>query len=613
MDGTSVAMGPSASRCRGTSRELVMIHRKSFVPFGRAARLAGVVSTFTLAACAADTQSLSPSDEVGGERGPDSLSADDSVDTQDQISRGGGLAGRGGIGGVLVADPVDLDPQATLLASGTGWQRFAVRGAMTDPDTGAVRDANDEVVVIRGAKSIDTSPLGAKTKTSLKADFRASAASGKDEDDDTIYFVHKPTADAIEAAPQQPGNVALFSSCNNYDKTYSRHVSGSKAFSHHLGTQSGNFTGSADFDGNVSGDVNANVVLRIKRTQTYILGCQTYAAAFKRLDVAGNASAHGHVKVDGRYEREWHYSKQVAKPSLGSFDFWAGPIPVHVGFNLPIDVGMDASALATVNADVDVTGNGNFAIQCTKDDCDGSKNVTYGFTNNKTPTASVSAKVDVTPWVQASVRGYLYSESIAYAQVGVKPKLPSSLFFYYGNQCGDGDGDGTNEWVRALTLDVGVGVDVTAKVSLLGSSVWSHDWSVLGRKSVGFWDLMPGGSSALSPMLKGSRTPLTSGMPTSSLYQARVSGGMRPCWPYADALTYTMAWGDGSTETINMPAGQLFVRDHGYGSKGLKTLALTTVRDAAGRTIGKTTTSNIVPFMNLGQIIETPDLVAIDP
>ena len=517
------------------------------------------------------------------------------IDTAGDPTRGTTVGGTtvGGAGGVAGL------PSAVLMDSGSRWQKMKVQGTLKDADTGAAKDANDEIVIVRGRTAIDAAPLGAKTKAALKADFRGTALDDRDEDEDTVYVVHKPSADAVEA-PLPKGGVAVsnFSSCDNYDKTYSDSLSGSKPFSHHVGNQSGAFTGSADLDGSVSANVGANVVLRIKRAQTYIFGCRTYAAAFKRLDVSGNASAQARVRANGHFQKAWHYEKEVAKPDLGSADFWVGPIPVHIGFNLPITAGLDASAVATLDADMNATGNASFDIHCNSSSCDGSKNVSFGFTNNKNPTMSVSAKVDVTPSVSASVRGYLYSESILYAQVGVKPKLPCQLFFYYGNQCGDANGDGTPETVNALTLDAGVEVDVTAKVSLFGDDTWSHDWAVLPRRSVAFWDLAPGGSSVLTPILHGSGAAITRGTEvTAGGFALRATGSMRPCWPYTDPMTYELAWGDGTTESFTLAPNAPFVEDHAVSGFSPRTLTLTAQRDSAGRTINHTGSITMRPHL----------------
>jgi hypothetical protein len=553
---------------------------------GRALRVGAAVTLGLLAGCAGDASAPDAAPAVGAGAG----------DAGGQRARVQDIATAPGVGPITPAG-------ATVLATGAGWQRMQITGTTRNLDGGTVRDADDEVVVIRGAHAIDASPLGRGARSALHADLRGSGVDGRDEDDDTIYFVHKGAADSLDA-PRPAGAVSAFASCDNYDKTYAEHVAGDQTYSHHMGSQGSDFSGTADVEGNVSGNVDANVVLRVKRAQTYIFGCQTYAVAFKRLDVAGSALAHGHVKVNGTYQHAWHYQKEVVKPSLGSFNFWVGPIPVHVGFDLPVAVGFDANAKATMNADVDVTGNGTFSIQCTKDSCDGSKNVTFGFTNNTAPTASLTGKVDVTPWVSASVRGYLYTEGVAYAQVGVKPKLPTSLFFYYGNQCGDANGDGTNEWVEALTFDAGVAVDVQAKVSLLGDDKWSHDWEILSRREVGFWDLVPGGSSVLTPMLSATNQPLTGGaQPSAGLWVSRVRAGMRPCWPYADPLTYTMAWGDGAVDTITMAPGQPFVKDHDYGSHATQTATVTTVRDGAGRSINRSASMSLRPVPNVGGVV----------
>ncbi len=71
-----------------------------------------------------------------------------------------------------------------------------------------------------------------------------------------------------------------------------------------------------------------------------------------------------------------------------------------------------------------------------------------------TITGSLSARADVRLWAQAAFRAYLWRESLAYGQVGLRPALIGDLWGYTGNNCGDANGDGVNEPVSAVTFDM---------------------------------------------------------------------------------------------------------------------------------------------------------------
>ena len=118
----------------------------------------------------------------------------------------------------------------------------------------------------------------------------------------------------------------------------------------------------------------------------------------------------------------------MAKFHVGSFSTFIGPLWVHVGLNVPVDMGLKASAKASADLDGTVTANGSFDVICTGDGCGGSKTFTHSFTENKPPSFDVTGRVKVTPWIQGSVRTYLYSESVAYGQLGVKAALDGDLW-----------------------------------------------------------------------------------------------------------------------------------------------------------------------------------------
>ena len=81
---------------------------------------------------------------------------------------------------------------------------------------------------------------------------------------------------------------------------------------------------------------------------------------------------------------------------------------------------------------------------------------------------------------------------------------------------------------------------------------------------------------------------------TSNLLQTRMHGRMRPCWPYADAVTYRVTWSDGAVTTFTGSPTVLFTQDHQFASYGVKAVKLEALHDAAGRDLtGATTTRNV--------------------
>ena len=127
------------------------------------------------------------------------------------------------------------------------------------------------------------------------------------------------------------------------------------------------------------------------------------------------------------------------------------------------------------------------------------------------------------------MRAYLYSEWIAYAQVGVRPYLYGDLWGYYGNTCGDADGNGINETVSALTFDLDWQLFITAQAAAFGCPTkWNNLWST-SRRHIKFWDL-PRAPAPSGPRCSG---PSSAAVNALATYNSR----MRPCWPYGDTVT----------------------------------------------------------------------------
>lgn len=68
---------------------------------------------------------------------------------------------------------------------------------------------------------------------------------------------------------------------------------------------------------------------------------------------------------------------------------------------------------------------------------------------------------------------------------------------------------------------------------------------------------------------------------------------MRPCWPYSDAVTYQLNWGDGATSTLSGPAGTFTTASHAWPSPGSRVLSLTALRDAHGRVLNQATSRTV--------------------
>ncbi len=446
-----------------------------------------------------------------------------------------------------------------------------------------------------------------KLSKGVQEELTAAFAEAK-EQEDTVFSIDKRIVDELIIAESKgeltpylkeiaekdeeinegdPKPQGLFSRCADHTKTRSKSFS----FSTPINTTSslgGGFTGSIYTTGNMSGSAAGEVMVKIKRNKVFGV-CVPYAAKFGHARAWGSASVSNNSSVNGSLSYLFNWQKQVAKPSLGSLNFFVGPIPVHIGFNLPIDLGLkiNATATGTVAYNGQQTATGSFNYLCTSGGCTGTANYNLGSSPTPQPvTGSVSGRILPELWAQVAVRAYLYSESIAYAQVGVRAYLYGDLWGYYGNTCGDANGDAINETVAALTFDLDWRLFITARASLVGSaSEWNNLWST-SRRHIKFWDLRSGGSTVLQPTLLGPATTLVN---ATTNYSSR----MRPCWPYTDTVNSRFAWGDGTYSTYSAAPSTTTTRSKFWTTTGAKSVSATALSDSHGRTFNASTTRTV--------------------
>jgi hypothetical protein len=529
------------------------------------------------------------------------------------------------------AEAAAADPNAPAVqqtSAGEGWRVMHVKGKVADAKTGVPDDVDDDIIILESKEALDTAPLGPKTRAELKmvsslrsskaaaahaagpkglAPSAAGAAKGEplekavpeadaEADGESLFtVVHKKHMDAVENPPPAPAGAMFFSFCDDYDGQYSKSLSVDKAYNFHKGDETGAFTGAFD----VSARIQANATATIKyRAKTSVLAaCKAVWIDFKKAIVQGNADLTATGNVDAQFLKEWHYKKTIASPTV--FDNWftIGVVPVHLRVMVPVEAGLDAAAKATLKANAKVVGHGAFNVTCGSSSCSGSKSATLAFDENNPPTFEAQLRVKVTPWAQASLKAVLFDETIGgYGQVGVRASLPTDLWAYAGNTCGDGDGNGSNEIVTAGTLDMAAKIDIVAKAGAFGSDIGPWTWNVVNKHLV-FKTF--GDSTAIDPIFTSEATGVAR--------RARMHGRMRPCWPYADAVTYRITWSDGTFSSFTAAPGAVFTQQHDFASPGLKPIKLEALYDAAGRNLGGETTRKLYmrPF-------DLPDLTPVE-
>ena len=503
-------------------------------------------------------------------------------------------------------DPPDPNYSQRTVQTGTGWQLVQTGGTLDD--TGAA--FNEQFYMIDGQTGLNGAPLPQQLKDAIAADIAATPAG-----EAVTYSVSKSIADEIQlsvmqGAPTQrlidlsadPGGVQSMSpagvdrfgilGCGDKDVTKNKAFNwGSPINSNYnIGDANSGFTGNVSLSGTAQVNANGEIAVTLKRAGFWKL-CVPYGVKLRYARVNGTALIDQGATVSGSitYANPKAWEWQIAKPFLFSINFMAGPIPVHIGFNLPITAGFDKKGItATVTGSVSYSGrrsvSGYFDYSCTSSGCSGSSSLDTTDLGSQPVTASVSGRFQPSLYAQVAFRGYLYSDSVAYAQLGIRPYVFGDLWGFYGNNCGDADGDGTFETVDALTFDLDWQLRVTGQADTFLTKQWRKDIWTSQRWHAQFWDLLGGaGSRALTPVAAG---PGTVPAGVAQTYTAK----MRSCWPYADNVDFSLDWGDGSAaQAVNGPASTGANATHTWAQTGSPLLRLTALRDAHGRNLGKAT------------------------
>jgi hypothetical protein len=497
-------------------------------------------------------------------------------------------------------DPViPIDPIVPVEPVDGGWTRMPISG--TD-ESGRV--IHSEVIQIEGARGVAYAPIPEEIRTQLIDELALA-----DPDESVVFALNAPIVEEIQRslALGEPTQALIdyanqdtemlpygtegaargpFGSCSDSEISKSKRLQFTPNFSRTENLGNG-FSGTLGVQGAGNLDANGEIKLRVKRTKIFWV-CVPYGVRFQHVRAVGTVSLQDTITLTGTiaYANPDPIEFEIAKPSLGGVFFMAGPLPVYIGFNLPITFGIEISA--SVSGQVQYRGGhsltGSFDYLCTSNDCTGYNNIQSQVQTYDNPWGgSISGRIKPSLYADVGVRGFLYAEAVAYAQVGVRGYLHGDLWGYYGNTCGDADQNNHFETVSALTFGLDWQVAITARADTFFTNPWRKTLWKSDQWYIGFWDLLNGGSSALTPMIDG---PSTVAAGNTATYKIR----MRPCWPYGDNIDYVMQWGDGTSNPYAGPPApptwQPIYATHAWGSIGPRTITLTALRDAHGRAFG---------------------------
>jgi len=497
----------------------------------------------------------------------------------------------------------DSSDSMKVIEAGKGWQKieFTEKSIFKEDKLrskdGTLLPGQDELYIIFDEEGARNAPLPKDEKNELIQEISRSSDGG-------ITILHAGVIDAMKSGRINDYSRYFESSSQAKANCNSWHYR-TKSFSGEIGDLSESFdvynTSNDDYtldvnldmSGAVDSEFSADIQYKYKKTKWW-LGCFPYKFRIVDFHLQGNMNVDNlFVNLEGTLntniiDKSW----QITKINAGEVWFWVGPIPVRLGLRIPID--------AALKADIEVAGNvglqshGTGTVQFDK-----LCNANFvcvdqtPFVNNWNSVidetqivVGLDAQLKARGSLGASLLPFVYSEWFLSAKVGINAGVDAWVWGYIGNSCGNADSTGGNEWVSALTID--------ADFDLRGIGTWrflggNHTIGFLNdhvfyETHIGFFDLLPGGSSALEPMLMGS-----SNQGATPTYTAR----MRPCVPFADTVNYSVNWDDGVVENFSAVPSTNHSISHTWFAPGPYEVSLTALSDTHGRVFNKTTTRTI--------------------
>lgn len=463
---------------------------------------------------------------------------------------------------------------AKVLSIGQGWRLLEVGG---DPNEASRPGTQMWEVSQDGVKFV---PVSDAQKEILNSSF-----DNDPDGSDGLLFMSKEILEAMEnpdfpAGYEQyidPNEVIdpekSFLGCSWHDETRNRSWTYSKSLLNQSLPFSGGITGQLSLDLPLTGTVNIAARYKIKKCFGVPSGFEFVdAVATGTASIAGNGDLSASASASANYSKEW----LLADPELGEISFTVGIIPVRLVFSLPIFAGVDLNAKISgqLSAHLNASASGTFTYTCTTSHCSGTSNFNDNFSFTG-PNASVTVDLSAQAHARVMLRVGIYDEHIAYLEGGLKAYAKAGIWGYIGNTCGDADGDGTNETVRALAADLVWGYRFA-----YGYGGWllpdTLNFTGGSEYPLGWQDLLgTGGSTALQPILSG---PATATQGAATEYTVK----MRPCYPYTQAVNFSLAPGTWTGATSVSPTGTATVQGT-LVTSGNNTVVVTANSDSYGR------------------------------
>jgi hypothetical protein len=306
---------------------------------------------------------------------------------------------------------------------------------------------------------------------------------------------------------------------------------------------------SGSSSGSVSGKIGLGFPVQTNMTtdvSVFYVECLPFMIRPRGVDANGTVSTGttftAQVTATGKFEQDFLLYSTTPPIPIEVLPIIVAGVPlaeVDMSAYIAADVDVNAAATAEASYEVDHTRTVALHFSCTGGGCSGGE--TQGPTQTTTAkNAEIKGQVTVTPAVYAALQFDFDFDALS-VRAGPKPALIAQVngCAYAGQQTASG-APSISQNSQCLVADLDWKTDFVAQILVAGKSVASQTNALVGARHIAFYDLLPGGSTALIAAV--TQAPNTaSGQPVQFNVQ------MPQCYPYADKIQYQVAWTGGGS------------------------------------------------------------------
>ena len=325
-----------------------------------------------------------------------------------------------------------------------------------------------------------------------------------------------------------------------------------------LDKSSSSSSGSGSSSGKAKGTLTVGLPVQADFTaqvEVFYIPCLPFAIRPKSVGADGTMTVA--AKLGAQVTASGNFSNEYTIPPGGGPAIPIAVLPIVIG-GIPVatlDVALYVDGTVRVGGEGNLDGRfqllapyrNNFDFECNGRGCRGRmKNVPVPTTT--TENVLLKGTVHVQPAIYTALQLSLNFDALS-GRAGPQP-------FLYGEVRGcsataamqNTSGQSSAQEYHALTADLDWGIEFRAEALVAGEQVAEYVKEVMARRHIWFGDIAPGGSTAMSPAVKG---PSQVAVGAAAEYQFQ----SRPCYPYAEAVDYRVTWAGGAAPSAQQAGG----------------------------------------------------------